>query len=276
MNATNVIPSSIILRSRRGGLLAKLLVGMLVLFVLVAIAWALLLPTVAASVIRSKTGFAVQLDRLAVNPFTAKVHLTGLVLQNPGDWPEKAFVQLREFRADADLFPLFRGQLRADEVRVDVERVTLVKNKDGVLNAVVFKERLAGQPAAKAPEPAEKPAPAPAGAEPPFMIKRLVLKFDRLVYADHSGRRPSVKEYDLGIDRELHDVDSVLDIVSPFRGAALGGVSEAIGGMFEGTAQLLQGAGELLKDTGEALKESGKKTGETLKGLLQQLEKKKP
>lgn len=265
---TRAVPNN---RSRRGGLLVKLLLALCALSLLATVAWVMLLPGIVASTIRSRTGFAVQVEKLTVNPFTAKVHLAGLGLENPAGWPEKSFVQLREFRADADLFPLLGGRLAADEVVVDVAQVTLVKDKNGVLNAVAFKEALAGPSPAPAPE-----QPKPAGPAPEFLIRRLVVKFDRLVFADHSGRRPAVKEYNLGIDRELRDVDSVADLVSPFRGAAFAVVSEAIGGMFQGTARLLQDAAGLLQDAGGTLKDGGKKAGESLKGLLQQLEKKKP
>jgi hypothetical protein len=258
-------------RSRRGGLLLKVLLALVVLCVVLAIAWVVLLPSIVASTIRSKTGFAVKIDSLAVNPFTAKVGLRGLVLENPAGWPEQSFVQLREFRADADLFPLLGGKLMADEVVVDVAQVTLVRNKDGVLNAVAFKDGLAGpksaEPAPKPGEPAKKPE---------FLIRHLTLKFDKLVYADHSGRSPAVRNYDLGISREMRNVDSVAALVSPFSGAAFAVVSDALGGMFKGAGQLLQGAGDLLKDGGGLLKDGGKKAGETLKGLMQQLEKKKP
>src|SRR5690606_13364533 len=109
----------------------------------VALIWVAFLPQIVAATIRSKTGFAVTVDRLSVNPSTAKVHLGGFLLQNPSGWPEAApFVELREFRADADLFPLLRGRLQADEVVVDVAQITLVRNKDGVLNAIAFKDTL--------------------------------------------------------------------------------------------------------------------------------------
>jgi hypothetical protein len=250
--------------AHRGGFLAKVLLVLALLAVVAAIVWVLLLPRIVATTIRSKTGFAVKIDRLSVNPFTAKVQLGGFVVQNPEGWPEAApFVELREFRADADLFPLLGGKLMADEVVVDVAQVTLVKNKDGVLNAIAFKDGLAG-PASPEPAPKEK-----SGAKTEFLIKRMVVKFDKLTYADHSGRKPSVKEYNLGISRELTNVDSVADLVSPFSGAAFGVVTDAVGGMVAGGKDALIGAGKLLQD-------GGAKAGETLKGFMQSLDKKKP
>ncbi|MBP6865911.1 MAG: hypothetical protein KBC32_11680 [Candidatus Didemnitutus sp.] len=250
--------------AHRGGFLAKVLLVLALLAVVAAIVWVLLLPRIVATTIRSKTGFAVKIDRLSVNPFTAKVQLGGFVMQNPEGWPEATpFVELREFRADADLFPLLGGKLMADEVVVDVAQVTLVKNKDGVLNAIAFKDGLTG-PASQEPAPKEK-----SGAKTEFLIKRMVVKFDKLTYADHSGRKPSVKEYNLGINRELTNVDSVADLVSPFSGAAFGVVTDAVGGMVAGGKDALIGAGKLLQD-------GGAKAGETLKGFMQSLDKKKP
>lgn len=245
-------------------MLIKLMLALAVLLVVAAIAWTMLLPGVVAGTIRSRTGFEVKIDQLSVNPFTAKVHVGGVVLRNPAGWNEQAFVDLRTFRADAELFPLLGGRLLADEVVVDIAQVTLVRNRDGTLNAIAFKEALFGKSSDTSPAPAE-----PAAKEAPFFIKRLEMKFDRLVYADHSGTRPVVREYNLGITRELRDVDSVSDLMAPFSGAALAVVTDAVGGMFHGTRQILEGAGGLLKD-------GGKKAGETLKGFFQQLEKKKP
>ncbi|MBA3849115.1 MAG: hypothetical protein C0502_03865 [Opitutus sp.] len=259
--------------ARRGFSAFKLLLGLAACCLGLAAVWILVLPSVVVSAIHAKTGFAVKLDSLAVNPFAAKVRLRGLVLQNPAGWPEGAFVDLREFRADADLFPLLGGKLMADEVVVDIAQVTLVRNKQGELNAVVFKDALAG---GKKPEtaPAAKPG-APAGQDG-FLIRRLNLRFDRLVHADHSGRSPSVKVYDLHLERELRDVDSFADLVSPFKGAALGVVSDALGGMFSGASGLLQNARGLLREGGDLLKDAGKRAGDTVKDLMQQLEKKKP
>ena len=260
-------------RPLRGFSVLKLLLGLAAFIIGLTVIWILVLPSIVVSTIHSKTGFSVKLDSLAVNPFTAKVHLRGLVLRNPSGWTESAFVDLREFRADADLIPLLRGKLMADEVAVDVAQVTLVRNKQGELNAVVFKDALVGE---KQPESAPAPKSKDSAAKNEFLIRRLHLKFDRLVYADHSGRSPSVKTYDLRIDREMRDVDSFTALVSPFKGAALGVVSDALGGMFTGAAGLLQNAQGLLKEGGEFLKDTGKKAGEALKGLMQQLEKKKP
>lgn len=242
--------------------LAKRTLVLGLLLAICVIAWVVLLPAVVATVVRSRTGFAVQVDKLSVNPFLANARISGLVLKNPEGWPEAAFVQLRQFRAEVELLPLLDNRFVADEMVVDVERLTLVRNKDGVLNAMAFKDGLTGRAEAGQPPPTSSKATR-------FLIRHLVLKFDQLVYADYSGRSPVVKAYNLSLTRDLTNVDSVTKIVSPFAGTALGVMSDLFGRLFKVPPSLLE-------QSVAPLQEAGKKTGETLKSIFQSLEKKKP
>jgi len=225
-----------------------------------SILWVNLLPGYVASTIREKTGFVVRVAEFSANPFTGRVTIRGLVLVNPAEWDGENFVELREFRAQSSCWDLFSDRYLADEVVLDVARINLVKNKQGVLNALAFKDGLTG----KAGGPGSKPA-APKG----FLIKKLVLRFDKLTMNDHSDLLPGTRTYHLNVDTELHDVDSVAKLLSPFSGKALGLLTDTMG-------NLLTGSTDLLKGTAGLILEGGKKTGETLKGLLDSLDKKKP
>lgn len=237
---------------------ALLVAGMV--FAVMAMLWVVLLPTVVAMTIRTRTGFAVKVDRLSVNPFTAHVVIKGLVLKNPEGWPVADFVDLRDFRAEISLLSLLGDRWEAKEVLVDVARLTVVRNQQNTLNAVAFSDAWSG------PAPA---SPKPAGTKPQFLIRHLSLKFDKLVYADYSGGKPSTKEYDLNIRRDLREVDSVTKIISPFTGSALTLFTDVLRGSFKRNPTVLN---EL---TG-GLMDAGKKTGEVIKGLIDSLEKKKP
>lgn len=249
-------------RARHGGVLFKLLLVLVMGFALVAILWVTLLPGLVVSKIQEKTGFAVKVDSFSVNPFTAKVMMKGLVLKNPNGWPVEDFLEMREFRAEANLLSLLSDRFVADEVMVDVPQVTLVKNQQGLFNAAAFQKGLTGTGGAAVQSDQ-------GGTHQGFLIKHLVLKFGKLVYADHSGRKPVVKEYILNLNRDMRDVDSVAKILSPITGSALGLVSEAMGSMFKGRP-------DLFKDTAEAIQDAGRKTGEKLKDLLDSLDKKRP
>jgi hypothetical protein len=249
-----------------GGVFAKVLAALAVLCILAIGAWIMFLPRLVVAVVESRTGFRATVEKMAVNPFAGSVEIRGLTLQNPDGWPAEGFVELRELRANAKVMALLRGRFEADEVVVDIARVTLVRGEQGELNAVAFKNSAAGAEAV----PDKKAAPPKDADESSgFHIARLTMRFDQLVYADFSGRRPSEKRYDLRIDREMRDVDTVAELLSPFSGAAASVLLDAIPGV-SGEKQ------DLLKSAAEALKESGNKAGEVVKGMLNSLEKLKP
>ena len=250
-------------RRARGGLLLKLLFFLAGLFLLGALAWVVLLPSIVAATVREKTGFAVQIEALTVNPFTGNVELRSHGLRNPPDWPAPEFVELRRFTVDGSLLSLLTNRWVADEVVLEVSKVTLVKNRHGELNADIFLGGLRGN---------DKSGAGPAkGMMRSFLIRHLVLRFDDLVYADYSGDQPVVKDYALGIKRDLREVDSVTKIISPFAGTTLALVANTLGGLFKGSSDH-----HLLPEATDTLRDAGKKTGETLKGLMRSLDKKKP
>ena len=248
-----------------GGIVTKLLLVLVVVALLGAAAWVFFLPALVVSQIQSRTGFLVRIDRLSVNPFTAKFHLAGVVVSNPPGWPVQDFVDLRELKAEASLRSLFTNRLVADEIVVDVARCTVVKNQQGVLNAKAFADAFSKQGSTPGPAGPAQPKSAQKG----FLIKHLVLKFDTLVYSDHSGPTPTVKEYNLNLNRDLRDVDSVAKLVNPITTASIGVLTDALNGA-------LNGRTDLLKDVAGSIKGAGKKTGEKLKGLLDSLDKKRP
>jgi uncharacterized protein involved in outer membrane biogenesis len=250
-------------RARQGGVLIKVLLGLGILLALGAVLWVTLLPELVVSTIHRKTGFAVKVDGLSVNPFTGVAEIKGLVLNNPAGWPAEGFVDLREFRVAVNLFSLWSDRFVAREVVVDLPQITLVKNQQGVLNATAFRNGFTGR------GEAGQPNQGGTGTKQGFLIRHLVLKFGKLVYADYSGRKPVIKEYNLNLNQDMRDVDSVAKIISPLTGSALGLVSGTIGGLFKGSP-------DLLKDTTGVIQEAGKKAGEKLKGLLDALDKKKP
>lgn len=139
--------------------------------------------------------------------------------------------------------------------------MTLVKDPRGTLNVMAFQEALTGRAAAGPARPAAK--------SPGFLIKHLVLKLDQLVYADYSGPRPSVKEYNLNLSRDLRNVDNAAKILSSFSGSALGLVTNALGGLSKNRPELLQ-------ELAIPLQEASNKAGKKLNGLLDSLDMRRP
>lgn len=236
----------------------KLLLLLAVLAAVGAMVWVVLLPGVVTSAVRTRTGFSIQLEGISANPFTGRAAIRGLVLRNPSGWPVADFAELREFSAEVNLLSLLGDRFIAEEIVVDLPKLTLVVNERGAWNAAVFKEGLAGAPKAGRSMPKQE-----------FLIRHLVVKFGQLVYADYSGSKPDRREFYLGLRRDLHDVDSVTKIVSPFTGTVRGIVSHAMGGMFKDRP-------DVLTELASPVREAGTKTGEKLKGLLDSLDKRRP
>ncbi len=153
-------------------MLFKLLVALAALCAAVALAWMLFLPALLTSQLRSRTGFDVTVQSLAVNPFTGKVAVHGLVISNPPTFPVHDFIEVREFSANLEIFTLFSSRLVFTSMVLDVPTVTLVTRDEGESNAVAFEQNLgigrrrnaaSAVAAAQIPDPASHAARGPAG-----------------------------------------------------------------------------------------------------------------
>ncbi len=250
-----------------GGIRLRLLLILGAIAACLALAWMLLLPAAVARYARSRTGFGIEIRSLYVNPFTATVRLKGLVVTNPPEFPRRDFVEVREFRANAQLFSLFSRRVVVDDAALDVAAVTLVRNEHGRLNATDLRDALARAPApAPARDAAAQAGPAQPGRPPrQFLIKHLTLTCDRVVIADYSKRRPAVSDINLRFHHVYTDVTSAQQLIAPLP-QVLSPVAVALGYLTPETDSLLRSAGQMLQDT-------GRRTGDAVKALIESLEK---
>ena len=243
--------------SRRGGVGFNLMLFLAILFACLAVAWMILLPLAVTRLVQERTGFGIEIQTFYANPFTANLEVRGLVITNPPAFPRKDFIEVREFRADAQLFSLFGHRPVIDNLVVNMTGITLVKDQRGLINTRAFQEGLAGP----SPDP-KSPAAAPARE---FLIKRLQVRLDRLVIADYSRRNPDVREFTLNFNHTYENVTSAKQLAAPFADI-FAPVASAIGGILPETDAALRAAGGRVKET-------GRKTGEAVKGLFDALEK---
>jgi hypothetical protein len=251
--------------SSRGGALFKLLVGLAVLFAAGALAWMLFLPAVVTAQLRSRTGFDATVQSLAVNPFTGRVELRGLLITNPPTFPEHEFIELRGFSANAEVFSLLSDRPVFTSLVVDVASVTLVVRPDGQTNATAFQHHLAsdGDGVPRPPSPPQK-----------FLIRHLTLRADRLLIVDHTNSLPVSHEYHLGLNQNYTDVTDLRQLLSPTALQSLAPVGLALKGLVPG--ELGDAIGDAVKGAGKAgtgfFKTVGHKAGEKVKGFFDALE----
>ena len=249
----------------RGGVLGRLLLFLIVVFAFLALAWMVFLPPIVTSQLRKRTGFDGTVERLAVNPFTGSVEMSGLVVSNPPTFPIRDFLDLREFRADAHLRSLFSDHPVFNRMMVDLSRITLVKREDGKTNAEAFEDNLNASPGSNLVDRQT--------AQRTFLIKHLELRVDRLIIVDHSLRKPTEREFTLDLNQTYTDVTSVEQLLAPAALKSLAPVAAAIGGLIPGEL------GRALRQVGglgaESFREAGRKAGERVKGFFDALEESK-
>lgn len=182
----------------------KFLLVMAALGAALALAWMVALPYVFSSWVRNRTGFDLAVQSLMVNPFSGNLRARGLVINNPPTFPQPEFLQVREFAVEAEVWSLFSDKPVLNLVKMDIGLVALVKRPDGKTNTEVFRHYLAAEEQGTAvPIPTSR-QPEPPGKE--FLIRKLEVRFDRLLVADNTGKRPVMKEYPLKIDRTYENV----------------------------------------------------------------------
>jgi len=244
--------------------------GLGVLLALASLAWIFFLPAVVRRELRAATGFDYRVSVLKVNPFTGSVVVRGLSAMNPPGYPSPEFAELRELRADVNVFSwMFSDRVVIDELDVDMERIVIIRQHDGTTNAGSFMAKVSGDGSAAA-------VPAPRHRH--YFVKRLHIHLGELTVDDFSGSKEDKKVYKLNIDQGYTDVDDPKQLLVPEVVKALHSF-----GLHHDIAKLLPGEfGQALAlavggfaQVGAELRNAVKKTGETLKGALDKLDQSK-
>lgn len=269
-------------RSCRGGALFKLLVFLVVLFGVVAAAWIFFLPMLLTSTLSKKTGFDVKVERLTMNPFSSSVDVEGLVVSNPFTFPRPDYVDVRSFQARAPLRTLWSDRPEFDYVRIDVSRMTFVRNTDGTVNATLFYDRLVPpektlmseekpkptDKTAKKVEPKTAPAPVPEKKKMAFLIRRLELKIDTVIADDRYGRTPYTKTFPVGIDQYYVNVTDAKQLFTPAMVRSIAPAATAIAALIPGDlGQVLAVA-----SGGAGSREPVKRPADPMKSIVDTLE----
>jgi hypothetical protein len=236
-----------------------------------ALAWMAFLPLAAEHELNAITGFDFHMEALAANPFTGKVVVRGLIARNPSGYPVPDFVELRALQASVAVFSgLFSGRIVVDDLDVDIARVELVRTHGGRTNAGDLMAAL-GRPASPGG------AAATAGKPVAYLIRKLHVRFDRLVVADYSGSGTDKKSYDLHIDQEFTDISNPAQLLIPsvVRNLTTFGLHHDVQGMLPGDfGKALAGAVGGATSVGMKLKDVTVDAGSYLKGVLDKLEQK--
>ncbi len=137
----------------------------------------------------------------------AKIELRDLRIQNPRSFPERMMLHAPEIAIDFDPKAFWAGKTHFEEVRLNLEELIVIRNREGLLNVDALRPKESAKNDSK--RSSESPSPK-------FLIDKLILTVGKVVYKDYSlGGDPVVQEFNIGIqNREYQNIDNPQSLVS--------------------------------------------------------------
>ncbi len=274
----------------------KFAVTLLVIIILVSVVFSFVKNSIVKTAIekgvKSATGLDLKLQSINVGLLRSSVDIKGAELNNPKGFDDKTLVKISRIYVDCDLGALIKKEIHLQEVRLEIDELLIVKNKEGSLNVDVFKSIMG--PKEKEPaEPKKEPATdAPVEKEkkakemPEFSIDLLALKLGKIIYKDYSGDGPpSITEIKLNIDEQYKDITDLQSLVQAVvQKSFISGIMGMFGGfggssfsdkgsqMQEKLEDLSEGMEKNFKESSEGLEEEFKSIEDQFKGEIDKLE----
>jgi hypothetical protein len=191
-----------------GGALTQIVVFLLCAGAMLTLGWMVLLPGLFTSVIHDRTGFPTKIDYFYANPFTSEVRMRGLAIMNPAGFAEVDCLEVHQFSAKADLFSLLGGSPVLDMSTIDVTRVTVVTNANGITNLDLISRKFVSdsglKPNAGSKTFAATRTPAPAPFQ--FLVRKLDIRLNEVVLKDERQGKSAQLVHSLAFKRSYSDV----------------------------------------------------------------------
>lgn len=174
--------------------------------------------TVGSNVVGAK----LKIKKFSLGLFTQKVSIKGLQLYNPKGFPNEPLIDIPEITVQYDLPALIGGKLHLPLIVVDVKEMSVVKNKEGVLNVDVLK--VAAQPEEKPKETEEQPKEKKESKAMAMQIDLMRLNVGQVIFKDYTkGEEPVITVYDVGLrDKEFKDITSAQQMATLIMVQAMG------------------------------------------------------
>ena len=190
--------------SSRGGVMLKMLMCFACVAAMLGLGWMFLLPGLLTSVLEKRTGFIARVDSIYANPFKGEINLRGLVIVNPPGFGRTDFIDLRKFTAKADILSLFGDHPVIDMSTIDLARLTVVTNAQGVNNVDLISRRLAWLSDKKTKAKAAVTEVSPLK----FIIHHLDVRLGEVVVVNDSGTKPEETTTPLNFHCTYADITS--------------------------------------------------------------------
>ncbi|MFH1782102.1 MAG: AsmA family protein [Candidatus Omnitrophota bacterium] len=142
-------------------------------------------------------GAKIKIDGFSLGIFTQSVRIKGFKIYNPEGFPKEVLVDIPTIYVDYDLGAILKKKIHLRKIVFDLKEVTIIKNKDGVLNVDSLK-------VAKKEETSKKEAKKDS-QDMPLEIDVAILSIGKAVFKDFSGGdKPKVEVFDVGIKEKKY------------------------------------------------------------------------
>ena len=135
----------------------KLIVIIILLLILAFFARNIIAKYGAQIGARVGTGVRLSVGKVDIAVGNALLNFKNIKVMNPKGFPNEPMVIIPEIHADYEIAPIFKDKIHLKEVRFELEKIVIIKNKDGNFNfnkLTKAKEKQEGEPE---PEEEKKP-----------------------------------------------------------------------------------------------------------------------
>ncbi len=244
--------------------LKKIFIGALAAAVLLFLAKGAIARGALSAGVRAVTGLHLEIRRMEVGVFRSRVHVQGMKLHNPAGFPDRVMVDVPEVYVDYDLPAFLTGRTHLRELRLNLQELTVVKDRQGRLNLDSLTSVKKAKEEKKKPAQQNRPVQRPSS----FQIDDLELKVGKVVYKDYSaGGEPSVREFRVDLDERHRNVNDPAALGALIVSRAVLKTTIARLANFD-LGALDNYARDVLKFSTESINNVGGKTVESLHNLL--------
>jgi len=247
------------------GCLFTILGGLLLLVIVVGVVSVLVVDhyaiNIASRELKQRSGFTMTAGQQDISALSGAVDLHDLEITNPDRFAAKDFLKFNEVKVKAEPTSVMGKRIIVDEIVVDLDSFTMVRNKDGSLNLMALKDGLMPAPAANKA----------ATVIPPFTVHTFTLKIKSVKLLDFKSNNGKPQVTEVNYSRTFQDVDETnytkvaVSIGLDLKGAGFSFLADALanelldpstyldaakgvgGAIMNGAGAVLNGVGNLFK-----------------------------
>ncbi|MFH1622048.1 MAG: AsmA family protein [Candidatus Omnitrophota bacterium] len=210
---------------------------------------------ILSSGVKAFTGLSLKIGSIDVGISKTHLSVQNLQLFNPPAFSDKVMLDMPEIYIDYDLGAFLQKKVHLEQIRLNMNELMVVKNKDGKLNL----DSLKVVQSKKKPTEEQKKEKAQL---PQIQIDKLRLTVGKVVYKDYSvsSSEPSVKEFNVNLDEQFENITDPYALTSLIVVKALAKTSIASLANFN-LSDLQKNVTDMAQKAASAAKESVEKIG---------------